>query len=531
MSGASRHAMRVMAMGWAGVMFTLAMFSARPAQTCNSSPKPPVCAVSGVMIKTSPVVIVSPPAPIVVNLPVTVVMACSPPGCATFGLSTATLDLTPFGGGPVVATGMAMFTPGPCTNGLSFTAINVPVPVPAGLVGLFTVSGTASVPTAAPNLPPGSVTTIAGDTVISFVEEAPGQPGVPRLDLKLIDPDPSNSVIYAGPGSQVAATYRLTNNDPTESVTVTLTATSKQGARLPTGNAALYSIAAPFVGDDFPIAFDAPECSIPLPADPGSFVQPPITQTVTLMPGETKDVKVSSRSFPKCPSGSCSEETLLAEGSFSGGDPVEACASTAHLVQVGLPNNCCGVPDTTCPRCDLAGPFTNGMGQSFIEVTVQDNGSGLGFVIPTHQQNIELSEPAFMYGTTSPIMITGTKQDQSLKASVQFMVVDACGNKVVCDPVITGVLRGTGKPVEQTHTNLPAAERMVTVINGAPGLNHLEVIVNGETYRLNGLKDGEERTIDVGASMLPGDANTIALRTAGKPGCAATVMIWDDGQN
>ena len=78
--------------------------------------------------------------------------------------------------------------------------------------------------------------------------------------MQLISPSPANPFIVVGPGSQVDATYRLTNNDPTESVTITLEATSKQNARLPTGNAAVYSIAAPFTGDDFPIAFNAPNC-------------------------------------------------------------------------------------------------------------------------------------------------------------------------------------------------------------------------------------------------------------------------------
>jgi hypothetical protein len=478
------------------------------------------------MVKVTPFVFVVPPNPVNINIPVRVIMTCVPANCAMLGLSTATINLVPFGGGPVVATGSVMFQPLGCSANGTTTQINVPITVPAGIQGLFTAQGTTTVPTTAPNLPPGTVTVFGGDTVVSFVQEAPGQPGVPRLDLKLIDPDPSNPFMVAGPGSQVGATYRLTNHDPSNSVTVMLTASSKQGARLPTGNAAVFSIAAPHSGDDFPIAFDAPACSIELPADPANFEQAPIKKSITLAPGETKDVKVSSRSYPKCPSGSCSEQAMLAQGSFSNGDPVEACASTAHIVQVGLPNTCCGVADTTCPRCDLAGPFTNPQGQAYINMTVQDTESGLGFVIPTQQQNISVAGPAVTYGSTSPLTLTGTKVNQSQSASVQLTVVDACGNTVVCDPVVTD-LSGTGKPVEQVLTDLPAAERFVAILNGAPGLHRLKVIVNGRIYELKGLRDGERKLLNVTAAMLPGNANRIVLRGLGPAGSSATVAVRD----
>jgi hypothetical protein len=142
-----------------------------------------MCGVTGIMVKTTPFVFVVPPTPVTINIPVSVIMACVPSSCATLGLSTATISLTPFLGGPVVATGTVMFQPLGCNANATATRINVPITVPAGTVGLFRAAGTTTVPTTAPNLPPGSVTVFRGDTVVSFVEQAPGQPGVPRLDL------------------------------------------------------------------------------------------------------------------------------------------------------------------------------------------------------------------------------------------------------------------------------------------------------------------------------------------------------------
>ena len=65
------------------------------------------------------------------------------------------------------------------------------------------------------------------------------------------------------------------------------------------------------------------------------------------------------------------------------------------------------------------------------------------------------------------------------------------------------------------------------MVNGIPGLQKLDVVVNGERYPMKGLYDGEERTLDVAASMLPGNANTITFRATGKPGGSAMVMISD----
>ena len=109
---------------------------------------------------------------------------------------------------------------------------------------------------------------------------------------------------------------------------------------------------------------------------------------------------------------------------------------------------------------------------------------------------------------------------------MQLTVVDACGNTIVCDPVLTD-LSSTGKPVEQVLTDLPAAERFVAIRNGAPGLRRLKVIVNGRIYELKGLRDNEQKILNVGPAMLPGNTNRIVLRGLGPAGSSATVVVRD----
>ena len=93
--------------------------------------------------------------------------------------------------------------------------------------------------------------------------------------------------------------------------------------------------------------------------------------------------------------------------------------------------------------------------------------------------------------------------------------------------MITLVVRERGRPATATFSGLPRAESKVQVLNGTPGIRNLLVTVNGVRFRLAGLRDGEERSLDVSSAMRPGDGNVIALAAEGKPGGSATVVIHD----
>jgi hypothetical protein len=103
--------------------------------------------------------------------------------------------------------------------------------------------------------------------------------------------------------------------------------------------------------------------------------------------------------------------------------------------------------------------------------------------------------------------------------------VDAAGNARTVDPVVVELDRERGKPVATT-VELALAERWAEVRNGAPGLGHLRLTVNGRRYEVDGLRDGETRTLDVGAA-LRASGNTATLQARGKPGGRATVVLHD----
>jgi len=204
---------------------------------------------------------------------------------------------------------------------------------------------------------------------------------------------------------------------------------------------------------------------------------------------------------------------------IEGLDTIEACFTDQD--QVRRCDTATKLWDGTPPTCQLVdidpGPPV------VLTAQAQDDLSGIASITPTVTQNVTTSE-AFVVGTTDPVDLIATKIDSNLRARVEWEIQDRAGNLVSCDPVITLAIRDAGKPETEVLNAIPEAESLVTVNNGAPGLKILEVVVNGQNFRLAGLKDGETATLDVSSAMVADD-NTIALTAIGKPGSSANVVI------
>ncbi|HEX5760739.1 MAG TPA: hypothetical protein VF121_16240 [Thermoanaerobaculia bacterium] len=185
--------------------------------------------------------------------------------------------------------------------------------------------------------------------------------------------------------------------------------------------------------------------------------------------------------------------------------------------------------DDTCVCCDATNPtcFLKAVHPGppkKIEIQVQDEESGLLFVDVALAENAGVAIPSFEIGTTGPLIVTATKVNQALASRVELQVMDRAVNTIRCDPILTEVVRATGRPTVQTFSGLAKEEDTVEIQNGTPGLRHLEVLVNGVKFHAGGLKDGETRTLDVSAALLPAN-NLFTLRGTGKPGGSAAVLI------
>jgi hypothetical protein len=86
------------------------------------------------------------------------------------------------------------------------------------------------------------------------------------------------------------------------------------------------------------------------------------------------------------------------------------------------------VPDVTPPSCALTDSGTDPLGNSFIEITIQDTQSGLCSILVTKSTNALTVVPPFAPGTTDPVVIRSTKIDQSETAEVAVEGTDCAGN-------------------------------------------------------------------------------------------------------
>ena len=163
-----------------------------------------------------------------------------------------------------------------------------------------------------------------------------------------------------------------------------------------------------------------------------------------------------------------------------------------------------------------------------VEVTIRDVGTGLAEIVVTKSENADTVVPPFTVGTNDPVVLSSTKIDQTQRARVEARVTDLAGNVKLCDPILLLLVRDkSGIATLDAGSDVPRVEDKVTITNGSPGLNRIDIRVNGQTFKVTGLKDGEETTIDISSAMVDGDANKVSFEVKGKPGAFANVMIWD----
>lgn len=162
-----------------------------------------------------------------------------------------------------------------------------------------------------------------------------------------------------------------------------------------------------------------------------------------------------------------------------------------------------------------------------VEVTMKDVGTGLASIVVTKSENADTVVPPFTFGTNDPVVLSATKIDQTQKARVEAQVTDLAGNVRTCDPILLLLIRDKNQSALEAVPDVPRAEDHVTVTNGAPGVATFEIKVNGQKFKVSGLKEHEERTIDISSAMVDGDHNQVEFKITGKPGGWVNVMIWD----
>lgn len=108
--------------------------------------------------------------------------------------------------------------------------------------------------------------------------------------------------------------------------------------------------------------------------------------------------------------------------------------------------------DTTPPTCVLSGMVAGPPKQ--LQITISDSGSGLGSIVVTESTNADTPVPPFATGSTSPVLVTATKIDQSKGSNVAITVTDVAGNVTKCDPYWPGAKPHKAAPHKRTVLRL-----------------------------------------------------------------------------
>jgi hypothetical protein len=270
------------------------------------------------------------------------VPGCAQPESATL---TLTLECVPAVGGPIQEFSQTFALSRPVVPGAqtpsSPPALTLPASAfpPDSLPQFCTVRGTYTVRFGSGA--GGGDLSGSGDTQVCLVPPAPGNPTVPRLDIRYLSLD-GTSFPTCRRGDQAILYYRVMNNDPDSTVDLNLFSEGHQTAVLPDGfttanayAAAVYSISAPQPGTDTYAAQFSDEiapCELLPEGDPSVPDSQPLSRTITIPPLGATVVPISIRSHGMCANGSCNERTVRVEGSFSDGSAALGCAGSALLV-------------------------------------------------------------------------------------------------------------------------------------------------------------------------------------------------------
>ena len=130
-------------------------------------------------------------------------------------------------------------------------------------------------------------------------------------------------------------------------------------------------------------------------------------------------------------------------------------------------------------------------------------------------------------GTTN-VTILAAKTTIGQDSVVNASAWDSCFDfQASFDPEVAIVTAGPSVQVQQVYAGLASAEHYVAIFNGNPGLTSLRLLVNGWTYNLGAVGQGQTVMVNVGPSFKPGSTNTVALLGDGPSGATADVVISD----
>ena len=107
-------------------------------------------------------------------------------------------------------------------------------------------------------------------------------------------------------------------------------------------------------------------------------------------------------------------------------------------------------------------------------------------------------------------------------------MTDVQGNVTHCDPAfgVRHALTLRGGSVHR-YSHLLQTVNTVTVRGGTPGIQALDLFVNGRIFHVANVKSSRTTKIDIGAAMRPGTKNLVVARVHGKHAGTVKIVISD----
>jgi hypothetical protein len=184
--------------------------------------------------------------------------------------------------------------------------------------------------------------------------------------------------------------------------------------------------------------------------------------------------------------------------------------------------------DTTPPICRFYLAATNRAGQAtLVNADVQDTGSGLASILVLSASNATVQMPSFAVGTTRRVTVQTTIVNLSQPNEVWLEIKDLAGIVTRCDPIVMTLHGLATAGVSARSFLVPQRESKLQVVNGNRGLTRIDVVVNGRTFRLSGLRPGQRLSVDLASAMHRGSSNRVTFVGYGRSGATAVVLLAD----
>ncbi len=118
----------------------------------------------------------------------------------------------------------------------------------------------------------------------------------------------------------------------------------------------------------------------------------------------------------------------------------------------------------------------------------------------------------------------GTPATVNVSSTGTVTVTNAGTCSTVFDPLLTSTIRQAGQPQTDTYSGIAQSESQLTIYDGTPGVSTMKLQVNGHSFTVPALQDGQKVGLDISSALGSGD-NTITVTSVGKPGGSAVLLV------